>query len=67
MKDDVFKLSRGFEDRRTDGWTNGRTFVIVELLSRLKNEFEFLTFAMTLSKVRTANQLYKTGSIRLCS
>ena len=32
MKDDDFKLFRGFEDRRTDG----QTLVIVELLSRLK-------------------------------
>ena len=33
MKDDDFKLLRGF----ADGQTNGRTFVIVESLSRLKN------------------------------
>ena len=33
MKDDDFKLLRGFADWRTDG----RTFVIVESLSRLKN------------------------------
>ena len=32
MKDDDFKLLRGFADRRTDG----QTFVIVESLSRLK-------------------------------
>ena len=32
MKDDDFKLLRGFDDRRT----NGQTFVIVESLSRLK-------------------------------
>ena len=33
MKDDDFKLFRGFDDRRT----NGQTFAIVELLLRLKN------------------------------
>ena len=32
MKDDDFKLLRGFADKRTDK----QTFVIVELLSRLK-------------------------------
>ena len=32
MKDDDFKLFRGFEDRQT----NERTFVNVESLSRLK-------------------------------
>ena len=33
MKDDDFKLLRGF----ADGRTNEQTFVIVESLSRLKN------------------------------
>ena len=37
MKDDDFKLLRGFEDRQTNGRTNERTFVIVESLSKLKN------------------------------
>ena len=37
MKDDDFKLLRGFDDRQTDRQTNGRTFVIVESLSRLKS------------------------------
>ena len=37
MKDDDFKLFRGFASRRTDGRTDGRTFVNVESLSRLKN------------------------------
>ena len=32
MKDDDFKLLRGFDNE----WTDGRTFVIVESLSRLK-------------------------------
>ena len=36
MKDDDFKLLKGFALRRTDERTNGRTFVIVESLSRLK-------------------------------
>ena len=36
MKDDDFKLLRVFEDRQTDRQTNKRTFVNVELLSRLK-------------------------------
>ena len=36
MKDDDFKLLRGFADRQTDGRTDGQTFVIVELLSQLK-------------------------------
>ena len=35
MKDDDFKLLRGFV---TDRWTDGRTFVNVESLSRLKIE-----------------------------
>ena len=36
MKDDDFKLLRGFADRQTDRWTNKQTFVIVESLLRLK-------------------------------
>ena len=36
MKDDDFKLFRGFASRRTDGRTDERTFVNVESLSRLK-------------------------------
>ena len=36
MKDDDFKLLRGFGDGRTDG----QTFVIVESLSRLKTNGE---------------------------
>ena len=39
MKDDDFKLLRGFDNRRTDE----QTFVIVESLSRLKNGV-FTTF-----------------------
>ena len=35
MKDDDFKLLRGFDYGRTDG----QTFVIVESLLRLKEEF----------------------------
>ena len=31
MKDDDFKLLRGFADRLTDGRTDGRTLVIVKL------------------------------------
>ena len=31
-----FLLFRGFDDRRTDGRTDERTLVVVELLSRLK-------------------------------
>ena len=42
MKDDDFKLLRGFADRRTDGRTNEQTFVIVESLSRLKTAY-FMT------------------------
>ena len=37
MKDDDFKLLRGFDDGQTDERTNGQTFVIVESLSRIKN------------------------------
>ena len=37
MKDDDFKLFRGFEDRQT----NGQTLVIVESLLRLKNYANF--------------------------
>ena len=36
MKDDDFKLLRGFADGRTDERTDEQTFVIVELLSQLK-------------------------------
>ena len=36
MKDDDFKLLKGFALRRTDERTNGQTFAIVESLSRLK-------------------------------
>ena len=36
MKDDDFKLLRGFIDRQTNGQTNKWTFVNVESLSRLK-------------------------------
>ena len=39
MKVDDFKLLRGFGDRRTDG----RIFVIVESLSRLKSYNVLLT------------------------
>ena len=35
MKDDDFKLLRGFAGGWTDRQTNRRTFVIVESLSRL--------------------------------
>ena len=41
MKDDDFKLLRGFADRQTDERTNEQTFVNVESLSRLKNENYF--------------------------
>ena len=37
MKDDDFKLLKGFADEQTDKWTNEQTFVIVESLLRLKN------------------------------
>ena len=36
MKDDDFKLLRGFADRQTDRRTDEQTLVIVESLSRLK-------------------------------
>ena len=36
MKDDDFKLLQGFADGQTDRHTNEQTFVIVELLLRLK-------------------------------
>ena len=36
MKDDDFKLLRGFADGQTDKRTDQQTFVIVELLSQLK-------------------------------
>ena len=36
MKDDDFKLMRGFADRQTDEQTDEQTFAIVESLSRLK-------------------------------
>ena len=37
MKDDDFKLLRGFGDGRTNERTDEQTFVIVESLLRLKN------------------------------
>ena len=36
MKDDDFKLLRGFDNGRTDEQTDEQTFVIVESLLRLK-------------------------------
>ena len=42
MKDDDFKLLRGFADRQIDERTNEQTFVIVESLSRLKIKFIIL-------------------------
>ena len=36
MKDEDFKLLRGFADKQTNKQTNRQTFVIVELLLRLK-------------------------------
>ena len=36
LKDDDFKLLRGFCDGQTNERTNGQTFVNVESLSRLK-------------------------------
>ena len=38
MKDDDFKLLKGFADERIDGLMVEQTFVIVESLSRLKIE-----------------------------
>ena len=40
MKDDDFKLLRGFADGQTDGQTDEQTFAIVESLLRLKKWFE---------------------------
>ena len=42
MKDDDFKLLRGFDNRQTDRRTDEQTFVNVELLSQLKNENYFI-------------------------
>ena len=36
MKDNDFKLLRGFDHGQVDGRTDGQTFVIVESLSQLK-------------------------------
>ena len=44
MKDDDFKLLRGFADGQMDKQTNEQTFVIVESLSRLKMEENFENF-----------------------
>ena len=38
MKDDDFKLLRGFADGQTDKWTNEQTFVIVESVKIQKIE-----------------------------
>ena len=43
MKDDDFKLLKGFALRRTDERTNGQTFAIVESLSRLKKPLLFIS------------------------
>ena len=43
MKDDDFKLWKGFALRRTDKRTNGQTFAIVESLSRLKKPLLFIS------------------------
>ena len=40
MKDDDFKLLRGFDYGRTDRRTDEQTFVNVESLSRLKSLFQ---------------------------
>ena len=48
MKDDDFKMLKGFALRLTDGRTNEQTFAIVESLSRLKN----LINAETLSNIQ---------------
>ena len=42
MKDDDFKLLKGFALRRTDERTNGQTFAIVESLSRLKIQVVYI-------------------------
>ena len=49
MKDDDFKLLKGFADKRTDGRTNEQTFAIVELLSRLKKLFSIIGFAVAIA------------------
>ena len=50
MKDDDFKLLRGFYDERTNGRT---TFVNVESLSRLKISFLKLTVPCNCDAKRT--------------
>ena len=51
MKDDDFKLLRGFEDERTDRRTNEQTLVNVGSLSRLKtgtNMYNFRQIMITI-------------------
>ena len=60
MKDDDFKLLRGFvTDGQTDRRTNERTFVIVESLSRLKSQILKLTCC--LSDVRYPWSTFQSG------
>ena len=47
MKDDDFKLLRGFAEGQTDRQTDRRTFAIVESLSRLKTIISRLVIVMT--------------------
>ena len=58
MKDDDFKLLRGFDDD-DDRRTNERTFVIVESLSRLKSQILKLTCC--LSDVRYPWSTFQSG------
>ena len=48
MKDDDFKLLRGFADGRTDERTDEQTFVIVESLSRLKIFHTFISYLLSI-------------------
>ena len=51
MKDDDFKLLKGFALRRTDERTNERTFAIVESLSRLKKFIDIIHSRMVITGI----------------
>ena len=46
LKDDDFKVLRGFADGQTNERTNEQTFVIVESLSRLKIKMKIYLFVL---------------------
>ena len=58
MKDDDFKLLRGFDNGRTDGRTNEQTFVIVESLLRLKIIISFVSVSIIMFRHKGTLKIY---------